>query len=365
MKRKRSAVILSLALAVAIFAQVFVFGFIQNSNDLEKIEDTNIGVSRDVKDAEAEQESAITVVKLEAPKASANSSSNKNNKTQDRIPLVETPTDVEAVPPSTQILSPEITRKLVNFAEAKIAEEGVDVKDDEAVIIPAKEIAAAAEEEKIELILDVVYYPSTGQLTGTDGKGILYLGFDYDSVQGIFYTPMYPWQRTWGFTEVYDFFSPMIWLFYDTQRLYFDYGGKQWMIQLWKGQYGITSGAEIGVYNRPITIENVVDENQTFYECVSDEDCLPMSFDLYKNDELFFSRQADAHWWLTGFRPLTVTWPHELRMEATITMKTKLMATAFVGALVNEGYEWGEDFEVEDYWNPFKQGPTDVSFTWQ
>ena len=176
---------------------------------------------------------------------------------------------------------------------------------------------------------------------------------------------MYPWQRTWGFTEVYDFFSPIIWLFYDTQRLYFDYDFKQWMIQLWKGQYGITSGAEIGVYNRPLNLENALDSDQTFYECVSDEDCLPMSFDLYKNDELFFSRQEDAHWWLTGFRPLTVTWPHELRMEATITMKTKTMALAFGAALAREGYKWKQDYEVEHVLNPFHTGPTDVHFTRQ
>ena len=34
------------------------------------------------------------------------------------------------------------------------------------------------------------------------------------------------------------------------EPIYFYYDGKEWLIEMWKGQYGIETGAEIGVYNR-------------------------------------------------------------------------------------------------------------------
>ena len=35
----------------------------------------------------------------------------------------------------------------------------------------------------------------------------------------------------------------------DCEPICFMYGGKNWMIELWKGQYGLETGGEIGVYN--------------------------------------------------------------------------------------------------------------------
>ena len=34
------------------------------------------------------------------------------------------------------------------------------------------------------------------------------------------------------------------------EPIYFFYDGKEWMVEMWKGQYGIETGAEIGIYNR-------------------------------------------------------------------------------------------------------------------
>lgn len=116
-------------------------------------------------------------------------------------------------------------------------------------------------------------------------------------------------------------------MFYSTQRYKFDYEGKNWMIQVWKGQYGITSGAEIGVYTK--SPKNPVE----FYACASDEDCLKMSFDLYKKGELFFHREDESHWWLTGFAPLTATSASDFEMRASITCKSEEMAKAFAGDL--------------------------------
>ena len=128
---------------------------------------------------------------------------------------------------------------------------------------------------------------------------------------------------------------------YDTQRYKFDYEGKNWMIQVWKGQYGITSGAEIGVYTK--SPDNPVE----FYSCASDEDCLKMSFDLYKKGELFFHREDESHWWLTGFAPLTATSATDFDMKASITCKSTEMAKALAGALEDNGYVLGEKYWID------------------
>ena len=61
------------------------------------------------------------------------------------------------------------------------------------------------------------------------------------------------WQVNCGYNEVYDHFAPMTAMFIDQVRVRFDYEGKEWMIQLWKGNYGwLFVGAEIGVYTAPI-----------------------------------------------------------------------------------------------------------------
>ena len=38
----------------------------------------------------------------------------------------------------------------------------------------------------------------------------------------------------------------------DCEPVRFYYGGKKWLIELWKGQYGMTTGCEIGVYTAPV-----------------------------------------------------------------------------------------------------------------
>ena len=52
------------------------------------------------------------------------------------------------------------------------------------------------------------------------------------------------------------------------------------MIEFWKGQYGITAGAEIGVYRT----EGILAPEQyehALFQSVSDEDLFPMSMELF------------------------------------------------------------------------------------
>ena len=53
------------------------------------------------------------------------------------------------------------------------------------------------------------------------------------------------WQYNFGFGKIYDFVSPYLLLEYDYVRVFFEYEGKDWMIQMWKGNYFISNGGEV------------------------------------------------------------------------------------------------------------------------
>ena len=42
---------------------------------------------------------------------------------------------------------------------------------------------------------------------------------------------------------------PRFQMVFDALPIYFDYRGRTWLIELWKGQYGINTGAELGIYH--------------------------------------------------------------------------------------------------------------------
>ena len=150
-------------------------------------------------------------------------------------------------------------------------------------------------------------------------------GFEYDEKQGIYYSSTNPWQKNFGFNVIYDMTAPMAGMYYSTERIYFQYDNKDWMIQLWKGQYGITSGAEIGVYNKTDKIMQ--------YDCVSEDEFLEMSFDFYNQGEYIFSRGPEKHWWLTGFKIFNAGVPILIDLDMTIKFPTKSMADAFEAGL--------------------------------
>lgn len=158
-----------------------------------------------------------------------------------------------------------------------------------------------------------------------------FLSYMFDTEGNFYYTNEDPWQRSFGFNELYDIGAAFVCMYYDTMRIYFEYDDKDWLIQFWKGQYGyVFIGSEIGVYNKPTsrTLEH--------YDCASDEDSLKMSQTTYRNGEEIFTRGYGTYWWCTGFVPgmlESFADRSELTMEARITMKDSTMKAAFVAGL--------------------------------
>lgn len=163
-------------------------------------------------------------------------------------------------------------------------------------------------------------------------------GYAYDEQQNIFYSTIDQWQRNYGYCSLYDEASAPIGIVIDCEPIYFEYGGKRWLIEFWKGQYGITTGAEIGVYNTTgpdLNIPGIF--NGTFYQCASNEDTLDMTFTLYRKNSPMFTR-TDKHWLLAGFRLGDYTRPSHLVMHASLTLKDSQMRDAFMQGLRNAGY---------------------------
>ncbi len=195
----------------------------------------------------------------------------------------------------------------------------------------------------------IYYDENTNQFVGKDGGPAL-LGYSMDLNTNMVYTGLNTWQRTMGFNVFYDIFCYMTPFFfhYSTIRLPFNYGSKDWQIQMWKGRYAITNGGEVGIYTR--------DESKSgsFYDCGSDEDMLVMSIDVYHGDELLFSREPMLHWWVTGFSVSDTAYlPQSLTLITTITMRDNTMLEAFTAALAKK--ELFLDYEVDGL---------DVTITW-
>ncbi|MBR3810610.1 MAG: DUF4474 domain-containing protein [Clostridia bacterium] len=164
----------------------------------------------------------------------------------------------------------------------------------------------------------------------TARKILVAAGFDYDPVQDVYFTQLDSWQRNFGFNSVYDTAAPMVGMIYSTAKIYFTYDDKDWMMEIWKGQYGITAGGEIGFYNKP------TDRVMKHFDCVTDEEMLEVSFDFYNMDELVFTRGPEKHWWLTGFKFLHVGIPSFITLDMTIEFPNRKMANAFEKGLKDE-----------------------------
>ena len=166
-------------------------------------------------------------------------------------------------------------------------------------------------------------------------------GFAYDMKCSCFYSLHDCWQRSAGYCRLYDEGSLLFNMAMDCEPITFVYKGKRWLIEFWKGQYGITTGAEIGVYNTDRDDIHSEKFTGTFYDAASDEEQLEMSFILKKNGRIILKRK-DRHWWLTGFLLGEFSEKESLTMDAEIKFPDKQMLTAFTDALAAAGYKRDE-----------------------
>ncbi|HWQ78754.1 MAG TPA: DUF4474 domain-containing protein [Anaerovoracaceae bacterium] len=164
-------------------------------------------------------------------------------------------------------------------------------------------------------------------------------GYEYDPSRDIFITKMNCWQKKYGYCRLYDEACPPMCLIIDSEPVEFDYNGKHWLIEFWKGQYYLNTGFEIGVYNTDNPELDIPELfTGTLYDSVGKEDMLEIQFILYKNGKELFFRE-EKHWWLTGFKTGEFSEPSELTARIRIAFKDTVMCHNFIKAMKKIGYQ--------------------------
>ena len=180
-------------------------------------------------------------------------------------------------------------------------------------------------------------------------------------------------QKNFGYNPLYDFGANLIDFSIETTKLDFDYDGKEYRIQLWKGQYISgeigTVGGEIGVYTRKPGTGVALDH----YDCAAEDDWVKMEMTVYwdefDNGEYLpqFTRNYNDFWWCTGFVDGQLKNRRDsntMRILARITWETEEQAQLFAEAMANKGFTEVEEFSPYEI-DTFKIDGKDVIFLWQ
>lgn len=173
------------------------------------------------------------------------------------------------------------------------------------------------------------------------------LGYEYDIKQDIFYSRKDAWQRKYGYCRLYDEAASSFGMILDSEPIYFEYDNKRWLIEFWKGQYGICTGGEVGIYQTEKDEGRFSDLfKYRLYNSIQDEAGINVKFSLMKNGEKLFTRE-DRHWWLTGFILGQYSEPSELEMNIEIMFEDKELLQAFLKGLKEAGY-YNEEVKVSE-----------------
>jgi len=190
----------------------------------------------------------------------------------------------------------------------------------------------------ISFLIILLYYFK--QHKSSETLDISFSGFSYDPETDTFYSEKDAWQREYGYCKLYDDIALISGMVIDSEPIKFEYDGKRWLIEFWKGQYGMTAGAEVGIYNSSEKYSK-----DMLYHSANDNEMLPMTFHLMKKNSSFIFR-ADKHWWLTGFKLGEFAKPKHLSMYITISFPDTEMCNAFINALRKLKYS-NNEFLIE------------------
>ncbi len=201
---------------------------------------------------------------------------------------------------------------------------------------------ATDEKDVYELVLylkfedgtEETHYPGvyinmeTGECYGKNGTGVFGIGHNFNFYEMTIYSTVDCWMRNYGFCLFYDVAANLLPtnFKYITRRFKFSYDGLDWMIQMWKGNYFISNGGEVGLYWR--------EKGQlgSFYNCATEE--IPMSLQVSIGDKILVNRKLQDHWWICGFNLGEKLYlPTALTLRTTLVMPDKEMLEAFTAAI--------------------------------
>ncbi len=162
-------------------------------------------------------------------------------------------------------------------------------------------------------------------------------GFCYQECEDIVSCKVDAWQRRFGYCSQFDHTALRFGMVFDCEPIYFYCGGHTYRIELWKGQYGITVGAEAGIYYTDGHLKPE-DVDGACFRSVADDGMLKMELALYYKGRKLFEHEGQ-HWWLTGFCLGRYCEPEDLMLRFSVTFTDSKMLCAFVESLMHMGYQ--------------------------
>lgn len=179
-----------------------------------------------------------------------------------------------------------------------------------------------------ETVYTEIFFTADGYVYGPGETGMQKLGYECSVYDLMIYATVDSWMRDFGFCFFYDFICYTTPFFnYTTRRYKFEYDGKEWMIQAWKGNYLIANGAEVGIYCR--------DSKRigTYYDCY--DGVMPMTLKLRCGDTVIYDIEKE-HWWINAFKLGDGLYsPKKMTVEFSIEMPDEEMAKAFFDSVMN------------------------------
>lgn len=160
-------------------------------------------------------------------------------------------------------------------------------------------------------------------------------GFAYIQEEDVFTGRIDAWQRKSGYEALFDKAAAHFHMIFDAYPVYFDYEGRTWLIEFWKGQYGINTGAEVGVYYADRIVPEEEREKEHF-QAVSDEEMPLISYCLERKKKGMYCMKWH-HWWLASFRMGEFSRPKDLQLMTVITFPNPQLAESFYEGVRNSG----------------------------
>ena len=162
------------------------------------------------------------------------------------------------------------------------------------------------------------------------------IGYFYDPDQDIFASRHDAPQKLFGYMHFFDLSAAYLNMIFDYETIYFNYDHRTWLIEMWKGQYGINTGCELGIYYADEIIPPDKYRNAHF-QAVAPKDMLDISLRLnHHSTEHLPTRLAQMkgpHWWLTIFKMGLFIKPEELFVNTSIRFKNTTMLYQFLQSL--------------------------------
>jgi len=205
-----------------------------------------------------------------------------------------------------------------------------------------------------------------GKAVDTLFKSVGLLTLRVEPWEGYIYNHKYAPQWVFGFNGLYDAITVLNLSFIDTLHVKFPYGGRDWLIQLWKGAYAgvLAVGGEMGVYTKPggSPVEH--------YACALPRDWLGMEMSIYSGGRQLFTRPFERTWWCTGYQIgwLDGFWssPREnCVMVSRVQLKDAAMAALFAASLASKGFAQSKQPTAADIPETYFINGDTVYFTWR